>query len=238
MGDLLVVGRGPSVVGFDRWDEFPDILAVSSGIFAVPESARAACRVQFVTMDAPKWYIHQLHDAETECAWQHDDTIRPWPFWADESIAKHVQVARLGQGKTRTLPDEIWDVLPDYARAPFGRELAKNLHEFGCQPGWGDYANVRGWAFDLAGDPTFDGSAECIGMMMIRNSWFMAVQVAHRLGFDHLHFIGCDFHEERFALCAERTRYFWSLAHDARKRWTSLAPDSILSEFLPCPVPG
>ena len=169
MNDLLIVGRGPSIIGFNDWAKYPEIMAVSSAVFAVPVEARPPSH--FVSMDVPKWFLEGLHEEEVTHAWQNDGHVAPWPFWADARIAKHV-------------PED---------RNCLGRSLQHNLHQFSFQPGWGDFSGVVGWETDYAAHPNFtDGP---IGMHMpdgsqIRNSWFYAVQVAHRLGYRRIFFAG------------------------------------------------
>ena len=233
MNDLLIVGRGPSIIGFNDWAKYPEIMAVSSAVFAVPVEARPPSH--FVSMDVPKWFLEGLHEEEVTHAWQNDGHIAPWPFWADERIAKHVPEDRNCHGGYRHLPDEIWKVVPERYHAALGRSLQHNLHQFSFQPGWGDFSGVVGWETDYAAHPNFtDGP---IGMHMpdgsqIRNSWFYAVQVAHRLGYRRIFFAGCNFQEDRFALCGSRARYLWDLAEAAGHEWVNLSPDTAL-DFLP-----
>jgi len=236
MNDLLLVGRGHSVLDFDRWDDFPDVMGVSSGIFAVPEQARPPRH--FCTMDLPKWFLHGLHTEETTHAWQNDGHIPPWPFWKEALIQKHVTDDRNCHGGYRTLPSEVWDVIPEYAVDQFRRSLLDNQHLFGLQPGWGDFSNVTGWSLEMGKPPNFTSDTP-IGMTLdgthIRNSWFMSVQVAYRLGYRRLFFIGCDFTEERFVPCRVWAEEFYRLAVDAGMEWFNLSPVSVLGEFLPTP---
>jgi hypothetical protein len=238
MNDLLIVGRGPSILDFDDWDKFSDVMAVSSAIFAVPEHARPP--KHFAAMDVPKWFLEGLHEEEVTHAWQNDGHIAPWPFWKYAEIAKHVPEHTNCHGGYRRLPDEVWNVVPQSAHAALGRSLSHSIHQFGFQPGWGDFSSVTGWGVDYAGHPNFTGAP--IGMYMpdesqIRNTWFFAVQVAHRLGYRRLHFAGCDFEENRFALCEPRARHFWELAQKAGHEWVNLSPGTAL-DFLPTGAVG
>ena len=229
--EILIVGRGPSIRGFD----FPDmpIMAVSSGIFAVPEHKRPP--EHFVSMDFPKWFIGELHLAETTNAWQHDEHA-PWAFWSDERIAKHIPSERILRGYYRTMPGEVYDVIPPEAQDAFRRQLLDNLHKFSFQPGWGDFSNVRGWEFHHGGPSFSDGPIGMIGHGgdgMIRNSWFMAVQVAYRLGYRRLYFAGCDFNGDDYKPHRARLKPWYKMAQDAGMEWVCLTPESALSDVIP-----
>lgn len=232
MTDLLIVGRGPSVRGF----EFPDmpIMAVSSGIFAVPPDVRPPAH--FVSMDVPKWFFAELHKPETDYAWQWD-IHEPWPFWNNEHIQKHVPENLCRRGYYRELPGAVWDVIPEYAQDAFRRELLDNMHQFSFQPGWGDFSNVTQWEVKAWTAPNF--SDDPIGMTglggegTIRNSWFMAVQVAYRLGYRRLHFIGCDFSGAHYEAHRKRLVPWYELAQAAGMEWFSLSPDSALADVVP-----
>jgi hypothetical protein len=232
MNDLLIVGRGPSILDFDDWDIFLDVMAVSSGIFAIPERARPP--KHFATMDRAKWFLDGLHEEEVTHAWQNDGHIAPWPFWKYAEIVKHVPDDIKGHGGYRTLPDGIWDVIPEKAHIAFAKSLTHSLHQFSFQPGWGDFSSVIGHPSVYELPPSFGEGP--IGMSMsnasIRNSWFFAVQVAHRLGYRRLYFIGCDFLDRRFDRCGAWAREFWELARAAGHEWVNLSPDSML-RFLP-----
>jgi hypothetical protein len=231
MNDLLVIGRGPSVFSFEGWGDYVDMMAVSSGIYAIPEEYRPPAH--FVSMDFPKWFLHALHDSSNDHAWQAN--VDGWNFWKDERIAKHVPAAHNEPGIYRELPAELWDALPDKFLRPFQRELSGNLHLFGAQPGWGDYPNVVGWETTRETGPNFGGRVGMRSMSngaQIRNSWFMAVQVAYRLGYRRLFFIGCDFRRPEYALTRDWAREYWAAAKAAGMEWYNLSPDSAL-DFLP-----
>lgn len=210
------------------------IMAVSSGIYAVPERLRPP--MHFVSMDVPKWFLAELHNTETDYAWQWD-TYEPWPFWSDERIRKHVPSARILRGYYRMMPGAVWDVIPEEAQDSFRRELLDHLHQFSFQPGWGDFSNVRGWEVEAGKGPSFSDGP--IGMTghggegQIRNSWFMAVQVAYRLGYRRLHFIGCDFLGEHYECHRLRLAPWYKLAQAAGMEWFSVSADSALADIVP-----
>jgi hypothetical protein len=239
MSDVLIVGRGPSVRGFDRWSDYGDVMAVSSGVFAIPEHARPPRH--FVTMDVPRWYLHGFHDADTSIAWQ-NDWADAWPFWADERIEKHVPEGRHHRGDYRVLPEGLYDIIPPEAHAQFHRLYVENVDQFGLQPGWGDYSNVTPWPLKMMAPPCFNGTPE-IGMQAeeghtIRNSWFMTVQVAQRLGYRRFYFIGCDFLDEAHSVARGWLPKWCTLAKDAGLEWVTLSPDSALAEHIPAEVPA
>jgi len=152
-------------------------------------------------MDVPKWFLAALHEPGTSHAWQNDGT-QPYPFWADARIMKHVPTGRHLRGYFSSPPMQMCDVLPPKAQASFLREMVKQLHLFGYVPGWGDFSTVQAWTLETLTAPSFtDGP---IGMSSgtedgtVRNSWLMAIQVAQRLGYKKLSFIGCDFGDENY----------------------------------------
>jgi len=231
---VLIVGRGPSVRGFTDWDRYGDVLAVSSGAFAIPPDSRPP--KHFVTMDYPKWFFAELHDREAAHAWQWDQHA-PWPFWADERIIKHVPEERVNRGYYRAMPPEIWDVIPTEAQDAFRRELMDHMHQFSFQPGWGDFSNVRGWPMFMNRAPSYrDGP---LGMKgegedgVIRNSWFMAVQIAARLGYRRMYFIGCDFLGDHYKHCRVRLAAWYDLARRSGLEWINVGAGSALAEHVP-----
>jgi hypothetical protein len=231
--EVLIVGRGPSVAGF----EFPDmpVMAVSSGVFAVPPSHRPP--MHFVTMDYPKWFFAELHDAEAVHAWQFDQ-FAPWPFWAEPDIIKHIPDERMQRGWYRSMPPEVWDVIPAEAQDAFRRQLMDNMHKFSYQPGWGDFPNLRGWRMEMMAPPAFDDDSP-IGMQgyggegVVRNSWFMAVQIAYKLGYRRAYFIGCDFGGDSYKHCRIRLGPWYELAKAAGMEWINLGAGSALAEVIP-----
>jgi len=235
MTDLLITGRGPSVRGFDAWDDYGDVMAISSGIFAMPEQHRPPRH--FVTMDVPRWYLHGFHDADISGAWQNDWT-EPWPFWADERIEKHIPNWLSHRGYYRTLPSTVYDVIPEEHHSVFHRFYMDNMSaSFGIQPGWGDYPNVTEWTPEPLGECDFTDD-QPIGLKadtgMIRNSWFLGVQVAQRLGYKRIHFIGCDFLDDSAHSTARAfLPKYCRMAADAGLEWINLSPDSELAKYIP-----
>ena len=209
-------------------------MAVSSGVFAVPEHVRPP--EHFVSMDVPKWFFAALHDNDVEYAWQFDEH-KPWTFWNDERIAKHIPANRILRGYYRTMPGEVWDVIPPEAQDAFRREFMDHLHQFSFQPGWGDFSNVVPWDVNDGGPPNFGagrmGMTGVGGEGTIRNSWFFAVQVAARLGYKRLHFIGCDFLGEHYEAHRRRLGPWYELARAAGVEWFSVSPDSALADIVP-----
>lgn len=211
------------------------IMAVSSGIFAVPEALRPP--VHFVTMDYPKWFFAELHEAEAVHAWQFDQ-FAPWAFWANEHINKHVPDERINRGWYRSMPAEVWDVIPEQAQEAFRRQFMKHIHQFSYQPGWGDFSNVHGWPMDMGKPPRFDSTSP-IGMAgyggdgVVRNSWFMAVQIAYKLGYRRAYFIGCDFGGDGYKHCRCRLGPWYELSRAAGMEWINLGQGSALADVVP-----
>lgn len=234
MSDILLVGRGPSCHTVD-WPEDMPVMAVSSGIYAIPESKRHRIR-HMATLDAPKYFMHGLHAPEMEHAWQNDPTVSRWRFWDDARVQIHTQDVRVeATGTFRELPEQIWDVIPDHARAAFQRELSRNLHLFGFQPSWGDCANVRGWKNEFYGpDPAWIDFSEGDHPVVrgnTNNSMVFAVQIAHRMGYERLHFVGCDFANSDpacFGNLIALLSDWYQMACEQGKEWINHSPDSLL----------
>jgi hypothetical protein len=224
---LLIVGRGESAHKQAHSDTLRHSMAVSSGIFMFGQGNPPE---HFCTLDSVKFFQAGLW-TERNHGWQYDENARQWPFWANENIAKHVASTRVKPGTYRTLPPEIYDVIPEYAMLAFNREHAKNTHLFGFQPNWGDYSNVQGWPIDTIATPSFgDGP---IGLGECFNSLIMAVQVAHRLGYQDLEFTGCDLLSGGYKQLTAILAAAYPAAQAAGMDWVSLSPQSRLNEFLP-----
>jgi hypothetical protein len=239
--DLLIVGRGPSSRTFTDWDKYGDIMALSSGIYGIPKEARPP--KHFCTMDRAKYFQAPIRtvpkeEPDRERTWIDEDDADWWPFWNDERIAKHVPSTQAVPGNTRILPGEVYDVVPDFAKDSFSRELLDHWHLFGFQPAWGDYSNVKGWLFDNH-EPRFDDGPlglkvanEEGGTFTLRNSWFMALQVAYRLGYRDLTFVGCDFSSPAYGCYIKYIEDICVTAQEAGLRLTTLSPASTLAEIL------
>lgn len=218
-------------------------MAVSSGIFAVPEGMRCD---HFVTLDEPKYYMAQLM-SQSEHSWGNDGRSRPWKFWTDPAIIKHVVTGRIRT--VEHLPLSIPAILKcikmwgERGKVPnselseikerFFEELGIGLiGHFGFQPGWGDYQNVRGWGVHNRVHPAWFGDGK-LSVHRAFNSLLMAVQVATRLGFNELRFAGVDLNEDHY----KDLRVILSRWHThARRRginWINLSPGSALAQFVP-----
>lgn len=243
---ILIVGRGPSIYGFD-WDSVRcPIMAVSSGIFAIPEGVHCD---HFATLDEPKFFMAQLM-AHAANAWSNDDQCRYWAFWADPSIHKHVVDGRVRTIVNRPLPArEVIEALEIHAKATHmhGRTLGKIKDEFyavvgesyahfGLQPGWGDYQRVRGWSVKPLSNPVWFGEGP-LAKGRAFNSLLMAVQIASRLGCRTIKFAGVDLHGDEYA----SLRIIMARWHKHAARhgitWLNLSPESALSEFIPTTSP-
>ncbi len=227
LSPLLIVGRGPSACGLERYRHLP-AMAVSSGIFVF---GRSNPPEHFATLDGVKFFQAGLAK-ESQHAWQHDGKAECWPFWADPDVTKHVSRRQMRPGSYRSLPPEIYDVIPAHVQPAFNRELLNNMHLFGLQPSWVDFVNVQGW--DIFGEQpmTFTDDGR-IGSDGVCNSMLFAVQVAYRLGYRDLQFLGCDMLDDFNEPAANTLRKFYPAAQAAGMDWVSLSPESRLNEFLP-----
>lgn len=221
---ILIAGRGPSIYGFDWSLVDCPVMAVSSGIYAVPQG-RAT---HFVSLDEPKYFIEPL--VRGGIAWGDDQNAGPWPFWNDPDLVKHVNQARLKPMRYKTIPPEVMDHMPEHMLRPFCKELLNCHHIFGFQPTWYDYSNVRGWVVDTTLEPAF--LVGVMGLGGICNSLFFAVQIAHQLGYERLYFAGVDFNGEGY--CEHRKAFArWaSLARDHDFEWECLTPESAICGIL------
>jgi hypothetical protein len=241
--DLVLLGRGPSVYETDL--PSADIMAVSSGVYAVPEDRTVK---HFVSLDLPKYFLAPLM-GRYDIAWQNDKRSRVWPFWSDPNVIKHVAAGRKRNGFVRMIPVDLFDRLPEHLqkwREPMKDALLEQHHEIGFQPGWADYPNVRGWHVvtppgkvfaegtppdPLPQDrPNFDDPSKPLQMNGVRNSLIMAVQIAHLLGYTRLYFAGIDLRESGYEVVIE-TLQQWHC--ESKAEWINLAPKSALAKFLP-----
>lgn len=238
-GSILIVGRGPSAYGFD-WSQIDcPIMAVSSGIFAVP---RHRCN-HFVTLDEPKYYMAQLM-ADSPHAWEHDPDAEYWPFWTDPNLVKHVP-----QSKMRTLTNlimpvnEIIEAIDVWGKATnaktrrintikkyFYGTLGEQYSQFGLQPGWGDYHNVRGWDLKRNNKPEWFGEGP-IAIPKVFNSLFMAIQIATKMGYRHIRFIGVDLDQELYKSVIVFMKRWHRDAERNGIEWVNHSATSALKDF-------
>jgi hypothetical protein len=229
----ILVGRGPSADAL-TWPAPHPVMAVSSGIFKVPQQHPPA---HLATLDTVKYYMAGLWPDAGSKSWAHDENVMPWPFWSDATICKHVLSGNAAKhGIYRTLPRELIDHIPPKYRDAFTRELTSNPHLFGFQPKWGDYSNVQGWQVDRTYPPNFDQdvSDPILGLDNIScpNSLLFAVQVAHQLGYRRLIFAGCDLWEEHHKEARTKLVEWWTIARSLGLRWTCLTEGSFLAGTL------
>lgn len=253
MVDIILLGRGPSAVGFDFPDDVP-IMAVSSGIFMVPEGRLPE---HFVTLDGPKWFMGAL--SNSELAWGTDDYSRHWAFWREPSVVKHCANGNAKAGHYRDVPlGDVMEAIPAKWRDEVKDAFLRHSHELGYQPSWGDYPNIRPWkvsnmtakdkvaaeVYDQPTEPNFADPDAVLGIEGMRNSIFFAIQVAHHLGFRSLGFVGVDFvhtstdHDgevvEHYVQHRDMMKKWYGIALEHGSEWFNLGGDkSALSAFLP-----
>jgi hypothetical protein len=239
-GSILIVGRGKSAYTFDWSTVECPILAISSGIFAVP---RYRCN-HFVTLDEPKYYMAQLM-ADAPHAWEHDPGAEHWPFWTDPNLVKHVPTSKLRTLTNLIMPvNEIIEAIDLWAsqsqaktrtvnriKAAFYGTLGEQYSQFGLQPGWGDYQNVRGWGIRRNNKPAWDGDGP-LHIPRVFNSLFMALQVASRLGHKHMRFIGVDLDREFYDSALVFLKRWHKDAGKHGIEWVNHSGHSALAEFV------
>jgi hypothetical protein len=244
--DVIILGRGPSAYS----TELPadaDVMAVSSGVFAVPEGRHVD---HFVSLDVPKFFIAPLMGVY-DIAWQNDKRARVWPFWSDPGVTKHVAAGRNRRGFVRMIPIDLFDRIPERLhkwREPMKDALLECHHEIGFQPGWADYPNVRGWLVAMTSGsvyeagtkpgplpdelPSFVSPAEPLKLNGVRNSLIFAVQIAVQLGYKRLLFAGCDLNEPGYEVVTATLRDWMPIAAEHGVEWVNISPESALSEFM------
>ena len=229
MLDCLLVGRGPSVHTFD-WSSAGhcSVMAVSSGIFALPE---AVIPEHFTALDAPKYFLDGLWPG-VSYAWHEDVNARHWSFWREPGIQKHVLAGHCRNGHVRHFPGDALEAIPAKHQPGFIRCMAGKMHEFGYQPAWGDYPNVTGWELSREQGPNFTPDGP-LGLDGMNNSFLFALQVAHRLGYRRLGFIGIDLLDSSYDDLVGMLEKWHALAIRYGNTWTNLSPDSKLREFMP-----
>lgn len=215
-------------------------MAVSSGIFAIP---RHRCN-HFVTLDEPKYFMAQLM-ADAPHAWEHDPSAEYWPFWTDPNLVKHIP-----QSKMRTLTNlimpvnEIIEAIDVWAKcnnaktrtvntikAAFYGTLGEQYSQFGLQPGWGDYTNTRGWGIKRSNTPAWFADGP-IAIPKVFNSLFMAVQVATRLGYRKLRFIGVELDQDFYDSVLVFMRRWHKDAAKNGIEWVNHSAQSTLRQFV------
>lgn len=232
-------------------------MAISSGVFAIPEGVRCD---HFVTLDEPKCFMAQLmnHCAN---AWGNDDRARYWPFWNDDSVCKHVLEKRRRTVDYIPMPfKDIMAAMREWCDANAAKltpgdydfaEIRDSFYEaygehgagmHGFQPGWGDYRNVTGWEVKAYRHPRWTGDgplavwkSQTDPGAFLFNSLLVAVQIATRLGYDELRFIGVDLMKETgYGDTLTVVMKAWH-KHAAKHgyEWVNLSPVSRLAEFVP-----
>lgn len=251
--ELLIIGRGPSLADFDLGGWHGDTMAVSSGIYAMPEERPPD---HFVSLDGPKFFMGALRaQTDTEYRLDGDGEYRriraeeplrshawhseceAWPFWSYAEIAKHVNITRAKRGHFRTLPDGMLDEMPSEYLRPFIDSIASSGHMLGYQPSWGDFPNVVGWECDTDNPVNFGATGALggtAGAAHTCNSLTFAVQVAHRLGYRQIGFVGTDMVAPIYHRAVDLLERCWDIARDDGAEWVSYNyPESPLSAYLP-----
>lgn len=110
---------------------------------------------------------------------------------------------------------------------------------------WKRHRGVRAWRYEDGPDPKFGADDPvCSGSMLkddcdqIRhNSLLFAVQIAPRLGYDRLLFIGCDLLDEGLFPISDQLRRWHVHAEAARIEWVNASPLSTLCSWMPSALP-
>jgi len=116
---------------------------------------------------------------------------------------------------------------------------------------WKKHPNVRAWYYKDGPGPCFRKSAEGIDFAvrsgsMVKddcdqtrhNSLLRAVQIAPRLGFNRLLFIGVDLLDEGLAPLSEELRLWYEQAKTWGIQWVNASPISRLCEWMPVAEPA
>ena len=232
---LIIVGRGHSAHDFS-WPTDATYMAVSSGIYVIPRRCRPSkkrpdAKLHFVTMDHPKYFMEPLVDHPT--AWTFDEKVKLWPFWAEHRVIKHVQESMLKLGTCRYFD---WPVaIKACTSEKMLRDLYKEFHdvqdEFGWQPGWADYSSVFSWPVEADENVNFEDRP--VGFSGVRNSLMFSIQIAYRMNYRRILFVGVDLPGERYACMARGVRDCVSVSIGKGMIYGVSSKDSSLSEFLP-----
>ena len=226
---ILIIGRGKSIYDFD-WPQDLPIMAISSGIFAVPEGRKVD---HFVTLDQPKFYFEPIHDdGEGGITWIQDDSSRHWRFWLDQDIIKHTTSHRLQHMKYKSVPPEIMDELPEKWLRSFTKAILECPHALGFQPTWADYPPCKAWPLHKDDGPNFTDEGP-LGLSGVLNSLFFGVQIAYRLGYRRYIFAGVDFNDEIFEPQRAVMREWYKYATECGLEWINTSPESSLAEYMP-----
>ena len=100
---------------------------------------------------------------------------------------------------------------------------------------WQQHPRVRVWpyGYDLE-VPDFSGCGPVVrGPLPLNHSLLFSVQVAHRLGFTRLIFLGCDFTSQELYPIEAVLREWWPAAKDAGFIWENASPVSMLQAWMP-----
>jgi len=99
---------------------------------------------------------------------------------------------------------------------------------------WSKYPRVRAWEYIDSRDVQFGPDGPIVGGPLPRNySLFFAVQLAARLGYERLIFVGCDLLENELRPINNVMREWWPLAVEAGQEWVNASPLSTFCEWMP-----
>lgn len=104
---------------------------------------------------------------------------------------------------------------------------------------WSRYPGIKQFPYQVGSEPNFTGSGPVfIGPVAQNYSLLAAVQVAPRLGYDEIIFVGVDLvssdpTEKAHVPIAAVMRDWYPLAQEAGIEWTVATAPSALSDFLP-----
>jgi hypothetical protein len=104
---------------------------------------------------------------------------------------------------------------------------------------WKRHPNVQAWPYEDGPSPTWTGTLHSGEMVkddcdQIRhNSLLLAVQIAPRLGYDRLLFIGCDMLDEALYPLSQQLHKWHQFALDAGLEWVNASPLSTLCQWMP-----
>jgi len=121
-----------------------------------------------------------------------------------------------------------------------GDAFVKHVPDWSCAAYWTQYPNVRVWPYEDRVDPCFDESRPIASGGLRKsnvddvwhNSLLFALQLAPRLGFSRIEFVGVDL-LGGLAVVSDYLRTWHPLARAAGIEWVNLSPISTLCEWMP-----
>ena len=121
------------------------------------------------------------------------------------------------------------------------RRFYKHVPKLEHPSDWRKCPNVYFWPYADCADPTFNGELPVSSGPLRKtncddrrhNSMLLAVQIAPRLGFDRLLFIGCDLLDASMYPVSDVLCGWWPAAKAAGIEWVNLSPISTLCEWMP-----